>query len=475
MPFDTSRRRLVHSLMLVPTLGLPIAGNAQPATPFNEADLAHAALLRDSALRGPNLAHELMASLVTQVGARPAGSANDAKAVQWALDQLRRLGFANVRAEPVPLVVWQRGETRAAVIAPHPRELVVTGLGNTVSTPGDGIEADVAYYRDFDALRNDSSDGARGRIVFIDQKTERTRDGSGYGRAILSRIAGAVEASRRGAVAVAIRSLGTDSDRIAHTGAMRYDPQVAAIPAVAVSVPDADWIAERVLGRAGQLRMRLSMARTARAEATSHNVIAEVPGTDLAGEVVLMGAHLDSWDITPGAQDDASGVGIVTAAAKAVLDGGRRPRRTIRVVLFANEENGFDGANAYAAKYKEVPHQLVGESDFGADRIWRVRSRVADGARGSIAAMAKLLEPLGIAAESTPGSPGPDAAVLMRANGWPAIDLTQDGTRYFDVHHTVNDTVDRIDAGTMPQNVAAWAVVAWLAAQAEAKFGPAPR
>lgn len=475
LPSHFPRRRLVQSLLLAPTLALPMSGIAQPAAPFDESDLAHAARLRDTALRGPNLAHELMASLVTQVGARPAGSANDAKAVEWALGQLRRLGLANVRAEPVPLVVWQRGETRATVIAPHPRELVATALGNTVSTPPEGIEAELAYYRDFDALRNDAGDGARGRIVFIDQKTERTRDGSGYGRAILSRIAGAVEASRRGAVAVAIRSLGTDSDRIAHTGAMRYDPQVASIPAIAVSVPDADWIAERVLGRAGQMRLRLAMARTSRVEATSHNVIAEVPGTELAGEVVLLGAHLDSWDITPGAQDDASGVGIVTAAAKAVMDGGRRPRRTIRVVLFANEENGFDGANAYAAKYKDVPHQLVGESDFGADRIWRVRSRVSPAARPAIAAMAKLLEPLGIASEDTPGSPGPDAAVLMRANGWPAIDLTQDGTRYFDVHHTVNDTVDRIDAGTMPQNVAAWAVVAWLAAQADARFGPAPR
>jgi hypothetical protein len=467
----TARRSFLQSLLLAPTLGLPVHGTAQAAVSFTEADLAHAALLRDQALRGPNLAFELMASLVTQVGPRPAGSAGDAKAVQWALDQFRRLGFANVRAEPVPLVVWQRGATKASVLTPHSRELVVTALGNTVGTPGEGIEADVMYYPDFAALRADTSDAARGRIVFIDQKTERARDGSGYSRAILSRIAGAVEASRRGAVAVAIRSLGTDSDRIAHTGALRYDPQVAAIPAIAVSVPDADWMAERVLGRAGKMRMALSMARTARVEATSNNVIAEVPGTDLAQEVVLIGAHLDSWDITPGAQDDASGVGIVTAAAKAVLDGARRPRRTIRVVLFANEENGFDGANAYAAKYKDVPHQLVGESDFGADRIWRLRSRVGDAALPAVAAMARLLEPLGIAAEGNQGSPGPDAGVLMRANKWPAIELTQDGSNYFDVHHTVSDTVDKVNPATMPQNVAAWAVVAWLAAQSETKFG----
>jgi carboxypeptidase Q len=472
----TARRSFIQSLLLAPTLGLPIHGTAQTVPPFAEADLAHAAVLRDQALRAPNLAFDLMASLVTQVGPRAAGSANDAKAVQWALDNLRRLGFANVRAEPVPLVVWQRGATRAQVLAPEPREIVATALGNTVGTAeAAGVEAEVAYYSDFAALRADASEKARGRIVFIDQKTERSRDGSGYSRAILSRIAGAVEASRRGAVAVAIRSLGTDSDRIAHTGALRYDPQVAAIPAVAVSVPDADWIAERGAAPGGApMRMRLQMARTARVEATSHNVIAEVPGSDLAHEIVLIGAHLDSWDITPGAQDDASGVGIVTAAAKAVLDGARRPRRTIRVVLFANEENGFDGANAYAAKYKDVAHQLVGESDFGADRIWRLRSRVADAALPAIAAMARLLEPLGIAAEGNQGSPGPDAGVLMRANKWPAIELTQDGSKYFDVHHTVNDTIDKVNPATMPQNVAAWAVVAWLAAQAEGSFASRP-
>ena len=474
-PSHFARRRLVHSLLLAPALALPMTGGAQPDAPFAQADLAHAAALRDAALRGNNLAYELMASLVTQVGPRAAGSPGDAKAVQWALDQFRRLGLANVRAEPVPLQAWQRGATLVEVLAPQRREIVAAALGNSVGTADDaGVEAELAYYSDFAALRADTSERARGRIVFIDQKIERTRDGSGYVNGILARIVGAVEASRRGALAVAIRSLGTDRDRIAHTGALRYDPQVAAIPAVAVSVPDADWIGERAAAPAAQpLRMRLQLQRTARVTATSHNVIAEVPGPDLADEIVLLSAHLDSWDITPGAQDNAAGCGIVTAAAKAVLDGARKPRRTIRVVLFANEENGFDGANAYAAKYKDVPHQLVGESDFGADRIWRLRSRVPAPALPAIEAMARVLEPLGIAAEGNQGSPGPDAAVLMRSRGWPAIELTQDGTGYFDVHHTVADTVDKVNPATMPQNVAAWAVVGWLAAQARGRFSGA--
>jgi carboxypeptidase Q len=465
-------RRHVLAALAASSLS-PCTAFAQGAPAFPAGDLAHAATLREQALKS-GLAYELMASLVREVGPRAAGTPGDARAGAWALAQLQRLGFANVRAEPVPLTTWQRGATTVELLTPQPQALVATGLGNTVGTPDAGIEAELAYYPDFAALRADTSDRARGRIVFIDQKTERTRDGSGYGRAILARVAGAVEASRRGALAVAIRSLGTDSDRIAHTGAMRYDAQVAAIPAVALSVPDADRVGQ-LAGPGAAVRMRIKMERRATVQATSHNVIAEVAGGDLGHEIVLVGAHLDSWDITPGAQDDASGVGIVTAAAKAILDAGRRPRRTVRVVLFANEENGFDGAHAYAQKYKDVPHQLVGESDFGADRIWRLRSRVAEPALGAVAAMAEVLKPLGIAHEGNQGSPGPDAAMLVRANQWAGIELTQDGTRYFDVHHTVNDTVDRIDPTTMPQNAAAWAVVAWLAAQSEAKFGPAPK
>jgi hypothetical protein len=463
----------MRALFAAPTFSaLPSGGFAQPAPPFAEADLAHAAALRDQALRS-NLAFNLMASLVSEVGPRAAGSAGDAKAVQWALARLAQLGFSNVRAEPVALLAWQRGATSARIVSPAARNLIVVGLGNTVGTPEGGIEGEIAYYPDFSALQGDSTDRARGRIVFIDQKIERARDTSSYGNAILGRVRGAVEAGRRGALAVAIRSLGTDKDRIAHTGSMRYDPAVAKVPAVAVSTTDADWIAERAT-RGDPVRMRMAIAPTSPVQALSNNVIAELPGTDLAAEVVLIGAHLDSWDITPGAQDDAAGVGIAMAAAKTIMEGGRKPRRTIRVVLFANEENGFDGAKAYAAKYKDVAHQLIGGSDLGAGRVWRLRSKVNESALPAVTAMARLLQPLGIAHEGTDASPEPDASVLMETNKWPALELSQDATKYFDIHHTANDTVDRVDPATMPQNVAAWAAVMWLAAQKEGGFGPIP-
>ncbi|MES3001788.1 MAG: M20/M25/M40 family metallo-hydrolase [Pseudomonadota bacterium] len=469
--YSASRRRFVQAMLAAPTFAaLPLRGFAQAAPPFAPADLAHAAALRDQALRS-NLAFNLMASLVSEVGPRAAGSAGDAKAVQWALARLGQLGFSNVRAEPVSLLAWQRGATAARIVSPAARDLIATGLGNTVGTPEGGIEAEIAYYPDYAALLGDQTQRARGRIVFIDQKLERVRDTSSYGNAILGRVRGAIEAARRGALAVAIRSLGTDTDRIAHTGSMRYDPAVAKVPAIAVSTTDADWIRERA-ARGEQLRLRILMAPAAHVPALSNNVIGELPGTDLAGEIVLIGAHLDSWDIAPGAQDDAAGVGIAIAAAKSIVEGGRKPRRTIRVVLFANEENGFDGAKAYAAKYKDVAHQLIGESDLGAGRIWRMRSMVNVAALPAVAAMAQVLQPLGIAQEGNDASPEPDASVLMETNNWPALELSQDATKYFDIHHTVNDTVDRVDPATMPQNAAAWSAMLWLAAQKEGGFGP---
>lgn len=436
------------------------------------ADLAHAQLLRTRGLADTQ-AYALVESLVSEVGARPAGSAADARAVEWAVATLKRLGLANVRTEPVNMQVWRRGAAQARLLAPYAHTLVIGALGNSVGTPAGGLEAEIAYYENLDALKADTTGRARDRIVFIDQKTERTRDGRGYSQAVAARFNGAVEAARRGAVAVGIRSIGTDRDRFAHTGAMRYDLQVPKVPAFAVSVPDADLIA-RLQARGQPLKLQFALEARVVA-ATSHNVLAEVPGTDLADEVVLLGAHLDSWDFGHGAVDDGAGVGIVSAAAKLLHDAGRRPRRTVRVVLFANEENGFDGANAYAERHEGVKHQFVGESDFGAGRAWRLRTRVREEAFPVVADIARVLAPLDVTHAGNEASPSPDANVLMRRRGWPAIELTQDGTDYFDVHHTENDTLDKVDAKALPQNVAAWAVTAWLAAQSPVAFGPLPR
>jgi len=462
----------------------PVAGStgtastsaaAQPAAAFAASDIQQATRLREAAL-ADGTAWRLLQALCTQVGARPAGSAADARAVAWAQAALKDLGLAQVRAEPLPIRTWVRGPASAQLLAPVAQPLVMLALGNSVAAPAGGIEAEVAWYPSLAALTADTSGRAQGRIVFIDPKMERFRDGRGYGPAVGARLNGAVEAAKKGALAVGIRSIGTDRDPIAHTGAMRYEIGVPRIPAFAVSVPDADRIA--ALHAQGQaLRLRLELQAQTDVNATTHNVIAEVPGSDLAHEVVLISAHLDSWDQGQGAADDGAGVAIVSAAAALLPRLGLQPRRTVRVVLFGNEENGFDGARAYGDRYGRVQHQWVGESDFGAGRVWQMKSRVSPAALPLVAQMAQLLSPLGVAwpAEgANTGSPGPDAGVLMRRHKWPALQLSQDGTHYFDVHHTVNDTLDRIDPATLPQNVACWAVTAWLAAQSPLPFGPPP-
>jgi carboxypeptidase Q len=458
-------------------LGLPIAGLVLPGCAvlpttdaFASADLRHAVALRDAGLRDTHAAR-LLHELAAGIGPRPAGSDGDRRAVAWAQDALRGLQLAAVRAEPVPVRVWQRGPASARLLAPGPRTLVMAALGNSVPTPAAGLEAELAVYPDLAALMADTSDRARGRIVFIDQRTERTRDGSGYGRAVGARIAGPVEAARRGAVALALRSIGTDREAIAHTGATRYDLRVPRIPAFAVSVPDAEHIA--ALQAVGTpMRMQVSLQARSDVEAVTHNVIAELPGGDLAQEVVLIGAHLDSWDLGQGALDNAAGVGIVSAAAAVIAAAGRQPRRTIRVVLFANEENGFDGARAYGDRHGGAIHQLVAESDFGAGAIYRLSSRVQPEARLLVQALAEVLAPLGVEPGGDAGTPGPDAALLMRRHRWPALQLHQDGSRYFDVHHTERDTVDQADPAALRQNVACWAACAWLAAQSPIPFGP---
>ncbi len=446
----------------------------QSAPAYSELDLQHAQKLREAGM-ADGTAWALVQQLCNEVGARPAGSAGDAKAAVWAQAAMRRIGLQNVRAESTPLRVWQRGPAAARLVAPQALPLVMAALGNSVATPEGGIEADIAWYADFDALKADTSDRARGKIVFIDQKTERFKDGRGYGSAVVARALGPIEAGRRGALALAIRSIGTDNDPIAHTGATRYEIGVPRIPAFAVSVPDANRLA--ALQADGKtLRLAFTLASKSDVEATTQNVIGEVPGTDLAHEIVAIGGHLDSWDLGVGAVDDGAGVSITAAAAALIANAGQRPRRTVRVVMYGNEENGFDGARLYGDKYKDVPHQLIAESDFGAGRVWQLKSRVQTAALPLVEQIGQVLAPLGVTltAPFNDGGPGPDAGVLMRRHKWPALALSQDGTAYFDIHHTVNDTLARIEPAAMAQNTACWAVTAWLAAQAPIGFGPAP-
>jgi Zn-dependent M28 family amino/carboxypeptidase len=446
---------------------------AQGATLFSEKDIAIARQAIATA-QASNLAFDVTASLTTEVGPRPAGSENDARAVAWGKAKLIELGFENVRTEPVKINAWNRGSAHADIIAPYPQHLAVTALGNSVSTPSVGLKAEIAYYESFDQLKADTSDRAKDRIVFIDSKFVRSREGRGYGQNVPARISGANEASKRGALAVMIRSIGTDRDRLPHTGTMIYDDKVKPIPAAAVSIPDAELMVRQVASGM-PVKVFLAMKNTTTKGKLSHNVIGEIRGSEKPDEIIAIGGHLDSWDLGTGAIDDGAGIGITVAAAKIIKDSGVRPKRTIRVIMFANEENGLDGARAYAAAHGTEKHQLVSESDLGSDSIYKMHTRVDEASMPWLKEIGALIAPLGIEFGDNEGAGGPDMGPMVRNHAAPAVTLAQDASLYFDYHHTANDTLDKIDPSKMKQNVAAWVALVWLAAQADVSFAQPPK
>ncbi len=443
------------------------------AADWSEQDLAVAATLRDRALGGTG-GYELVTSLVTEVGPRPAGSAGDAAAVRWALNKLGSLGFSQVRMQDVLVPRWVRGTADVSIISPYPQPLVAASLGGSIGTSEEGIHAVVVRVDSLDALKALPAANVKGRIVFIDQRMERTRDASGYGATVGIRSQGPSVAADLGAVALVIRSVGTSTDRIAHTGALSYRTDAPRIPAFALANPDADLLARQV-DSGKPVRMRLHSTARELPAAWSANVIGEIPGNERAGEIVLLGAHLDSWDLGQGAVDDGAGVAIVMEAARLIGRLARKPARTIRVVLFANEEFGLSGAREYTSQIGEElnRHVIAFEADLGQGPVWRLDSRVAPEALPAISQMLKVLEPLRLESGMNSASGGADIRPLREA-GVPVLDLSLDATNYFDIHHTANDTLAKIDAKTLDQSVAAFAVAAWLAATKQGDFGRLP-
>jgi carboxypeptidase Q len=387
---------------------------------------------------------------------------------------LKTLGFQNVRAEPVTVPRWIRGEARAEIVAPWPQPLVATSLGGSVGTPPEGIEAEVVPITTFEDLKSMPRERVEGRIVFFTFRMERSRDGAGYSKAAAARGRGAAEAAKLGAVGMVMRSAGTSTSRTPHTGAQRWSEGIPPIPAMALANADADLL-EQQLAAGKPVRLRLASTARWDGEAESANVVGEIPGEGLRDEIVLLGAHLDSWDLGTGAHDDATGVGIITAAAKLAAEAKPRPKRTIRVVFFANEEFGLSGAKAYAAAHAGAieRHVLGMESDLGAFQPFGLTARVAPDRLPLVRAMQSVVEPLGIAYLGTEASGGADLGPL-RELGMPVLDIKTDAAPYFDLHHTANDTFDKVDPALVRQNVAAYAAIAYLAAQAEGGFGRLP-
>lgn len=452
----------------------PLASAAGKPTTIAAADIAVAEQLRDKAL-GDDTAWDFTEGLTTEIGPRLAGSENDLKAREWVIAKFKALGFDKVWSEPVTYPAWVRRSESAAIVAPFPQPLAVSALGHSPGTPAGGITADVVAFASFDALKAADPASLRGKIAYVGARMVAKRDGSDYGIGSTVRVAGPSLASQKGAVAFLLRSAGTDHERLPHTGITHFADGVTPIPAAALSVPDAEQL-ERALARGKPVSVKLALDCGFDGEYTGANVIAELTGAKKPNEYFLMGGHLDSWDPGTGALDDAAGIGITVGAAKLIAELPQRPARSIRVVAFANEESGLYGGKAYASAHqKEIGKAVLGsESDAGADRIIKMTASVKPEAREAIAQIAAVLKPLGIDYDaSAPGSGGSDLSAV-HAVGMAGLSLHQDATRYFHWHHTANDTLDKVDPEQLRQNVAAYAAVAWLAAQANGDFGSKP-
>ncbi len=425
--------------------------------------------LIDMALAGTH-GYDIIESVTTEIGPRLAGSEGEARARDWAVAKFKALGFENVRVEDFTIPGWERGVETAEIISPNPQNLYITALGGSIATPARGIEADIAYFPTFEDLENAPEDGLDGKIVFISGLMDKAHDGAGYGPANRKRQRGATEAGKRGALAVIIRSVGTDSHRFPHTGQMRYADDVAPIPIGALSAPDADQL-ERTLARGETVRLKLTLTPLKTADKPSGNVIGEIIGSEKPDEVILIAGHLDSWDLGTGAVDDGAGIGISAGAAKVILEAGLKPKRTIRIVAFGAEEVGLLGAFAYAKAHKDELDKIVlaSESDFGAERVYALRTSFGGEGRKVFEDIQKAIAPLGIVMEEGTTQGGPDIIPLANA-GVPAFRLQQDGTDYFDLHHTPDDTFDKINPEAVAQNVAAWAATVWMASEADVDY-----
>jgi hypothetical protein len=429
---------------------------------------------RLEALTTSHGAAEVVESLTTEVGARLAGSPADHLGVAWAERTLREKGLANVHTEPVKVPVWQRGEELAEIVSPH-HKLSIAALGWSGATPPKGIVAEVVRFDSLDALKAADPGAVRGKIVFLDVHMHETNDDPGYGAAVGARASGGGEAAKKGAAAIVIRSIGTDATRLPHTGSMHREKDAkSALPAGAVSNADADLV-ERVLATHGSLTLSLTLTPRWLPDADSANVVGDVVGRDKPSEVVLLGAHLDSWDLGEGALDDGAGCGIVVEAGHAIAALPTKPRRTVRVVLFAAEENSLAGGKAYASLHAAEARSFVGamEADSGTNRVVRAGLRAGPEGVARFSKLLPMLEPLGVLPLEKKAFGGADISPLAEL-GVPLVDLRQDHAHYFEDHHTANDTFGRVDPAALNQAAAAFAATAWALAEMEDDLGRIP-
>ncbi len=419
-----------------------------------------------------DLGMEIVTSLTTEIGPRLGGSEAEERARVWGQKLGKNLGFDKVSIEEFTMPFWDRGHLHISLTSPYQQELYGTALGGAAPSK-ESIDADVVYFRDIHALTDVKNGVLAGKIAFVDgDLMVKSQTGAGYSHANQRRRIGWQHAERGGASALVVRSVGSDSHRFPHTGMMSKDgDKWANIPVIAISNPDADHL-RRLHNLGKPLSISLHSGSEWKGEVSSGNVVLDLIGSEKPEEIVLIGGHLDSWDLGTGAVDDGAGIAITTAAAALIAELPKRPKRTIRVVMFGAEEVGLLGAFAYAKKHEAnlKNHVLATESDFGAQTIWQLVSNVNPQATLLIDEIGKILSPLGIVrgGSDIPGG-GPDIIPLAK-KGVPTIRLNQNGRDYFDLHHTPDDTLDKIDPAQLAQNIAAYAASIYLIADSDVKL-----
>jgi carboxypeptidase Q len=411
--------------------------------------------LIDAAL-ADSAAYDRLTELTDRFGHRFSGSESLERALDWILAEMRTDGLDNVRGEPVMVPRWVRGKESAELIEPMRRTLPMLGLGGSVGTPPDGITGEVLVVGSFEDLAQ-RRDDARGKIVLFDVPF------TSYGATVRYRTEGAIHAARAGAVASLIRSVTPYSIRSPHTGAMRYDSLVPEIPHAAITVEDAVAL-HRMQNRGDRVVVNLRMEAQTLPDVESRNVVAEIVGWERPDEIVVLGGHIDSWDVGTGAMDDGGGSVAAWEAVRLMRDLGLQPRRTVRVVLWTNEENGLRGGRAYRDAHMAQldRHVLAIESDGGVFQPRGFGFTGSDAAYATVRDVGHLLDRIG-AGEVRRGGGGADIGPIMR-EGVPGMGLRVDGTRYFWYHHSEGDTVDKLDPAEMAACVAAMAVMAYVVA-----------
>jgi carboxypeptidase Q len=407
------------------------------------------------AARTQGRAWERLRDLTDLFGHRLSGSPQLEAALRWAADEMGKDGLENVRLEPVMVPRWVRGRESLDLVEPDGGGLVLLGLGGSVATPPGGVTAELLVVKSFDELEARATE-ARGRIVLYNVPFTK------YGETVRYRGAGASRAAKHGAVAALLRSVGLPGLRTPHTGALRYEDGAPRIPAAAIPFEDADRL-QRLADRKVKVVLKLRMEAQTLPDAPSANLVAEWKGREKPDEIVLIGGHLDSWDVGTGAMDDGGGSVVMWEAVRVMKSLGLRPRRTVRVVLFTNEENGLRGGTAYRDAHQSETHVAAIESDSGVFKPRGFGFTGSDAARAVVKSVAALLEPIDAATIASEGG-GADIGPLVRARKVPSLSLDVDGSRYFLLHHTPADTLDKLDPDDVARCVATVAVMAYVLA-----------